>query len=161
MTVRGVTICAMFKVQEFARIIFVDDIHNHATKLEDHEPLKERPSYESLDYPRTVSVINTMAWSVELWSMITIQILFTVFQMLNYPFDNDCLTPGSYCVPHLQQKLSMNHENLRNVSAKFISLSNQVVIVQKRRHIYLGKIWRPKKYSKINTAQILKFHSFS
>lgn len=42
------------KLQEFARIIFVDDILNHSKKLEDHKPLEERPSYESQDFPKIV-----------------------------------------------------------------------------------------------------------
>lgn len=54
LTVRGVTGCKILKLQEFARILFVDDIHNYTRKLEHHEPLKEMPKYDSLDYPKTV-----------------------------------------------------------------------------------------------------------
>lgn len=53
-TVRALFFCAQFKLQEFARIVFVDNIHNHTAKLEDHEPLKQRPAFESLDHPKTV-----------------------------------------------------------------------------------------------------------
>lgn len=49
------TACKFIKLQEFARIIFVDNIRNYTIKADDHEPLKEAPTYESLDYPKTVS----------------------------------------------------------------------------------------------------------
>lgn len=52
--VRGLDACKYLKLQEFARIIFVDDIYNHSKKLEDQKPLKERPDYESQDFPKIV-----------------------------------------------------------------------------------------------------------
>lgn len=47
---------AELRVQEFARIIFVDDINNFSKKVEDQKPLQYRPSYESFEVPKTVSV---------------------------------------------------------------------------------------------------------
>lgn len=54
-TLRGLDTCRELKTQEFARIIFVDDITNYSAKAEDHEPLKDIPSYESQDVPKIVS----------------------------------------------------------------------------------------------------------
>lgn len=54
MTIRALDTTKAFKAQEFARIIFVDDINNYSAKLSDHEPLKQRPAYESLDVPKIV-----------------------------------------------------------------------------------------------------------
>lgn len=50
-TVRGLGTCVGLELQEFARIIFVDDYSTYTPKIEDHEPLAERPSYRSLDNP--------------------------------------------------------------------------------------------------------------
>lgn len=55
MTVRALRDCKPHKIQEFARIILVEDILKHVKKNEDHEPLKERPTFESLDVPKIVS----------------------------------------------------------------------------------------------------------
>lgn len=46
MTVRGLTVCKV-GLQEFARIIFVDDINNFVKKPEHHGPLEDRPSYNT------------------------------------------------------------------------------------------------------------------
>lgn len=47
-TVRGLGLCKRYngKIQEFARIIFVDNLRNHERKFEDYRPLKKRPAYE-------------------------------------------------------------------------------------------------------------------
>lgn len=57
-TVRVLGACLDEKLQEFARIIFVDDIINYSKKFDDYEQLKERPAFESLDVPRIVSQLN-------------------------------------------------------------------------------------------------------
>lgn len=57
MTVRALRDCKSQKIQEFARIILVKDIFKHVKANEDHEPLKERPAYESLDVQKIVSVL--------------------------------------------------------------------------------------------------------
>lgn len=54
LSVRGLSPCNEFKLQEFARIIFVPDLLNHTKNSEDHEPLTERPDYEAQDYPKIV-----------------------------------------------------------------------------------------------------------
>lgn len=56
LTLRGLDTCREVKSQEFARIIFVDNIYDYSAKLEDHEPFKEVPSFESLDVPKIVSL---------------------------------------------------------------------------------------------------------
>lgn len=50
MTVRALGVCAKKKVQEFARIIFVDNLFNCTRKMEHHEPLSlaKRPSYDAV-----------------------------------------------------------------------------------------------------------------
>lgn len=61
MTVRTLGACEPLKIQEFARIIFVDNIYNYTTKHVDQKPLKKRPSYESVT-PKLVccqQIINT------------------------------------------------------------------------------------------------------
>lgn len=58
MTIRALGRCESKKLQEFARIIFVDDYSTHKPKYEDHEPLTQRPSYDSLNVPKIVSKIN-------------------------------------------------------------------------------------------------------
>lgn len=56
MTIRALRDCKQHKIQEFARIILVADIFKHVRMLEDHEPLKERPAFESLDVAKIVSI---------------------------------------------------------------------------------------------------------
>lgn len=58
MTVRALRDCRQHKIQEFARIILVDDVLKHVKFHEDHEPLKERPAFESLDTPKIVSFLR-------------------------------------------------------------------------------------------------------
>lgn len=58
MKVRALGNCRNFELQEFARIIFIDDFETHSPKLEDHEPLAERPNYftqENEDSLKSVS----------------------------------------------------------------------------------------------------------
>lgn len=56
MTIRALRGCRRHKIQEFARIIFVADMSKHVRMPEDHEPLNERPAFESLaDVPKIVS----------------------------------------------------------------------------------------------------------
>lgn len=57
MIVRALRDCKLNKIQEFARIILVEDIFKHVKTNEDHEPLTERPAYETLDVPKIVSVL--------------------------------------------------------------------------------------------------------
>lgn len=59
LTVRALDRCSVQKLQEFARIIFVDDIFNYTSRVEDHRPLERRPTYESLDVPKIVNCINS------------------------------------------------------------------------------------------------------
>lgn len=47
LTVHTVASCDA-KLQEFARIIFVDNVLNHPRKIEHHAPLKKKPSYDSV-----------------------------------------------------------------------------------------------------------------
>lgn len=56
LTVRALEACKDFSIQEFTRIIFVDNIANYSTKIGDHEPFKDRQAYETLDVPRIVSL---------------------------------------------------------------------------------------------------------
>lgn len=62
LTVRTCGTCILARVQEFARIIFVDDILNHSKKIEDHQPLLMRPPYETLKHllfgPKLVRLID-------------------------------------------------------------------------------------------------------
>lgn len=58
MTVRALRDCRPHKIQEFARIIFVNDVHKHVKMHEDHEPLEDRPTFESLDTPKIVSFLR-------------------------------------------------------------------------------------------------------
>lgn len=44
-TVRALGWCIETKLQEFARIIFVDNFETNTRQFEDHEPLKIRPDY--------------------------------------------------------------------------------------------------------------------
>lgn len=57
MTIRALGVCASKKVQEFARIIFVDNLFNCTRKLEHHAPLSlaKRPSYDAVS-PAVVSL---------------------------------------------------------------------------------------------------------
>lgn len=48
LTIRALGICESLKMQEFARIVFVDNIFNHARKKEHHTPLTKRPSFDSI-----------------------------------------------------------------------------------------------------------------
>lgn len=48
LTIRALGGCTSNKIQEFARIIFVDNIFNHPRKYEDQAPLTKRPSYDSV-----------------------------------------------------------------------------------------------------------------
>lgn len=59
MTVRGIDSCAVQKLQTLARIVFVDDISDYPTRFEHHEPFAPNTqSYESLDYPKIVSLLS-------------------------------------------------------------------------------------------------------
>lgn len=60
LTVRGLEACRDFFTQEFARIIFVDDIHNYSTKIENHEPFHQRPDYATLNIPKIVSILKAL-----------------------------------------------------------------------------------------------------
>lgn len=59
LTVRALGVCGPMKLQEFARIIFVDNIFDYTKKIEHHAPLTKRPSYDSisLEPPAVVSSI--------------------------------------------------------------------------------------------------------
>lgn len=55
---RGLARCEDTKLQEFARVIFVDDLKTHVRKYEDHEPLAIRPDYYAFnDSLKSVSLI--------------------------------------------------------------------------------------------------------
>ncbi|XP_055295200.1 uncharacterized protein LOC129564973 [Sitodiplosis mosellana] len=77
--VRGLGSCIKLELQEFARIIFVDDYSTFSSKVEDHEPLAIRPNYTSFENP---------------WK-----------STLNHPQTN-CADPNSnsYCVAALESK---------------------------------------------------------
>lgn len=64
LTVRTCGSCILARVQEFARIVFVDDILNHVKKIEDHRPLLNRPHYASLMHlifgPKVVRLKQTI-----------------------------------------------------------------------------------------------------
>lgn len=55
LTVQLLDICEPHQLQEFARIIFVDDIMNVQRSFEHHEPLIETPPFEGLDDSKRVS----------------------------------------------------------------------------------------------------------
>lgn len=55
MSVRGLLSCKERRLQEFAKIIFVDDLSNFTAMLGDHEPPRERPNYDPADVQRIVS----------------------------------------------------------------------------------------------------------
>lgn len=55
MSVRGLLSCKQKRLQEFAKIIFVDDFSNFTAKNEDHQPPRERPNYDPADVQRIVS----------------------------------------------------------------------------------------------------------
>lgn len=55
-TVRGIDLCAGFQMQEFARIIFRDDITNYQTQPDDYAPLAVWPAYGSVN-PGSVSLL--------------------------------------------------------------------------------------------------------
>lgn len=67
LTVRGLGVCDSAKIQEFGRIIFVDNIFDYEKKLEHHAPLIKRPSFDSvsLDPPAVVSFNNSFAHSIQ------------------------------------------------------------------------------------------------
>lgn len=50
LTVRTCGSCILAAVQEFARIIFVDNILSHPKNIEDHKPLLTKPAYETLTH---------------------------------------------------------------------------------------------------------------
>lgn len=54
-TVRGLGGCKLQEIQEFARIIFVDDLNNYTKRVEDHAPLEDKPAYQSLNITKRVS----------------------------------------------------------------------------------------------------------
>lgn len=57
MTVRGLNRCReekLGKIQEFARIIFVDDLKKNSFDPEDSRPLQKRPVYEAQDVLKVV-----------------------------------------------------------------------------------------------------------
>lgn len=47
--------CTPLLLQEFARIILEDEVNGYQRTPEDYTPLADRPSYTSLNYPKTVS----------------------------------------------------------------------------------------------------------
>lgn len=47
--IRGFGGCGLTRLQEFARVIILDDPSELSPKLSDHEPFKDRPDYETLD----------------------------------------------------------------------------------------------------------------
>lgn len=53
MNVRTLSGCSHLKIQEFARLKFVDDVLNHDADIEDYEPLAKRPTYHT-DIPKIV-----------------------------------------------------------------------------------------------------------
>lgn len=55
MTIRGLNRCRERKIQEFARIIFVDDLSTFSRKAEHARPMKKRPDFEAQDGPKIVS----------------------------------------------------------------------------------------------------------
>lgn len=58
-TVRGLGLCMRYnyKTQEFARIIFVDNLKEHKRKFDDYRPLEKRPIYEIQDVLKIVCSI--------------------------------------------------------------------------------------------------------
>lgn len=144
MTVRALRDCKQHKIQEFARIIFVANIFKHVRMLEDHEPLDERPTYESLDVPKIVSCFFSHFRCTQLIDH------NRHLQSLSDP-ETNCLTSDSYCVAALQQKITPNSENLRNLPAKQIRLDLEFVAVKKRPHNYISK----SKNSRCNTSFII------
>lgn len=62
MTVRSYAECRPKKIQEFARIIFVDDIVKHSRKAEDHAPLKIRPLYDL--QPESSQIVRSLDFTV-------------------------------------------------------------------------------------------------
>lgn len=54
-TVRAMDFCTPLLLQEFARIILEDEVNGYQRTPEDYTPLADRPSYTSLNYPKTVS----------------------------------------------------------------------------------------------------------
>lgn len=58
MSVRGLARCSALKIVEFARIFLLNDFVDFEPLYEHHEPLKVRPSYESLDNPSQIVSLN-------------------------------------------------------------------------------------------------------
>lgn len=55
MTVRGLLGCERRSLQEFARIVIVDDLSNYTKKVEYHKPLlDERPTWSSMNFAAIV-----------------------------------------------------------------------------------------------------------
>lgn len=46
------------KTQEFARIIYVDNLKDHKPAFEDYRPLENRPAYESQNVLKIVSFVT-------------------------------------------------------------------------------------------------------
>lgn len=53
-SVRGLGSCKDIKLIEFARIILVDELTANKTLYKDYEPMKNRPSYDSIDDPNKI-----------------------------------------------------------------------------------------------------------
>lgn len=61
MTVRGLLGCERRSLQEFARIVIVDDLTNYTKKVEYHEPLlDERPTWASMNSKAIVSLHSSI-----------------------------------------------------------------------------------------------------
>lgn len=76
--VRALGGCAAAKLQEFARIVFVDDYNTHKPRVEDQAPLTKRPTYESLEDPNaSVSSLKKV-----FFNCLSIYFHFFVFQNL-------------------------------------------------------------------------------
>lgn len=58
MTVRGLGQCTDLKLLESARIILLNDFADNKPKFRNHEPLKNQPSYESLNDPLKIVSYN-------------------------------------------------------------------------------------------------------
>ncbi|XP_031619168.1 laccase-like [Contarinia nasturtii] len=113
--VRALGTCATLQLQEFARIVFVNNLDKYFVREANQEPLNTRPSYNSLDDP-------TAAY-------------------LNHP-QTDCTdkTSNSLCVAALQQKdiSSPTGGNLRfeNIANGF-PFEFRNIIGQERPSVYL------------------------
>lgn len=55
-TIRGLNRCRERKqIQEFARVVFVDNLANFSVNPEHARPMKKQPIYEAQDGPKVVS----------------------------------------------------------------------------------------------------------